>query len=145
MVFSCDPNAPKANVSAYLLFGQVKRNSLMEDVSLCYFLYHINLIALKYSYIQAPGMSFGEVSKYIAAEYAALPPEEKDIWRKKAEVDKNRYFIELMNYKPPPGYDVFGNAIHKRTKVKRKKLAVSSKKKKAKKLSAFIHYRNYCR
>ena len=90
-------------------------------------------------------MSFGEVSKYIAAEYAALPPEEKDIWRKKAEVDKNRYFIELMNYKPPPGYDVFGNAIHKRTKVKRKKLAVSSKKKKAKKLSAFIHYRNYYR
>ena len=77
-----DPNAPKRNISAYLLYQNAQRNTFMA---------------------QNPGMSFGQLAKYTSAMYAELPPEEKDVWRQRAEDDKERYNRELSAYVPAPG------------------------------------------
>lgn len=52
---------------------------------------------------QNPGMTFGQLAKYTSAMYAELPPEEKAIWKQRAEDDKARYLRELATYCPPPG------------------------------------------
>lgn len=85
-----DPNAPKRNQSAYLLY----QNAMRETFKL-----------------QNPGMTFGQLAKYTSAMYAEMPPEEKDAWAQRAEQDKTRYLHELSQYVPPPGYDVKGDAI----------------------------------
>ena len=56
-------------------------------------------------------MKFGELSKHTASKYAALTPEEKDVWLQKAAADKARFIHELKNYQAPAGYDEKGDAI----------------------------------
>ncbi|KAG7366751.1 high mobility group box domain containing protein [Nitzschia inconspicua] len=85
-----DPNAPKRNMSAYLLYQNAMRESFK---------------ALN------PGMTFGQLSKYTSAMYSELPPTEKEAWVARAEADKARYLHELSTYVPPPGYDPKGDAI----------------------------------
>ena len=85
-----DPNAPKRNLSAYLLYQNAMRDQFR---------------ALN------PGMTFGQLSKYTSAMYAEMPPTEKEAWVGRAEEDKVRYLNELASYNPPPGYDEKGDAI----------------------------------
>ena len=54
-----DPNAPKRNLSAYLLYQNAMRDQFR---------------ALN------PGMTFGQLSKYTSAMYAEMPPAEKEAW-----------------------------------------------------------------
>lgn len=85
-----DPNAPKRNQSAYLLYQNAMRDTFK---------------------LQNPGMTFGQLAKYTSAMYAEMPPDEKEAWNQRAEQDKARYLHELSQYVPPPGYDVKGDAI----------------------------------
>jgi len=87
---SRDPNAPKRNQSAYLLYQNAMRDTFK---------------------LQNPGMTFGQLAKYTSAMYAAMPPQEKEAWGERAEQDKTRYLEALSQYVPPPGYDVKGDAI----------------------------------
>ncbi|KAL7547304.1 hypothetical protein ACHAWF_010624 [Thalassiosira exigua] len=88
---SRDPNAPKKNMSAYLMYQNTMRESFrMEN----------------------PGMTFGQLSKYTSAMYKSLTPEEKERWDEAAEQDKARYEAEMANYVPPPGYDNTGQIIN---------------------------------
>jgi hypothetical protein len=85
-----DPNAPKRNKSAYLLYQNAMRDTFKQ---------------------QNPGMSFGALSKYTSAMYAELSAEEKEVWKVRAEEDKARYLQELSVYIPNEGYDAKGDAI----------------------------------
>lgn len=85
-----DPNAPKRNLSAYLLYQNAMRDQFR---------------ALN------PGMTFGQLSKYTSAMYSEMPPAEKQAWVARADADKKRYLQELSNYSPPAGYDAKGDAI----------------------------------
>lgn len=85
-----DPNAPKRNQSAYLLYQNGMRNTFKT---------------------QNPGMTFGQLAKYTSAMYAEMPPAEKTAWAARAEQDKARYLRELDSYIPAPGYDVKGDMI----------------------------------
>jgi len=85
-----DPNAPKRNMSAYLLY----QNAMREQFK-----------ALN------PGMTFGQLAKYTSAMYSELPPPEKESWSARAEADKERYLQELKSYNPPPGYDAIVSAV----------------------------------
>jgi hypothetical protein len=85
-----DPNAPKRNMSAYLLYQNAMRGQFKA---------------------MNPGMTFGQLAKYTSAMYAELSPSEKEAWVARAEADKARYLHELASYQPPPGYDPKGDAI----------------------------------
>ena len=85
-----DRNAPKRNMSAYLLY----QNGMREQFR-----------------AQNPGMTFGQLAKYTSAMYAEMSVAEKEAWVARAEADKARYLHELSNYVPPPGYDAKGDAI----------------------------------
>jgi high mobility group protein B2 len=87
---SRDPDAPKRNMSAYLLY----QNAMREQFK-----------ALN------PGMTFGQLAKHTSAMYSELPLSEKEAWVARAEADKARYLHELTGYVPPPGYDPKGDAI----------------------------------
>jgi len=54
-----DPNAPKRNISAYLLYQNAMRNSFKQE---------------------NPGMTFGQLAKYTSCMYKNLTPEEKATW-----------------------------------------------------------------
>ena len=64
-------------------------------------------------------MEFGQLSKYTSAMYAELTPEEKEVWVRRAEADKQRYLAQLTYYKPAQGYDAKGDAIAGFEKTKR--------------------------
>lgn len=85
-----DPNAPKRNLSAYLLYQNAMRDTFKA---------------------QYPNLSFGELSKHTSQMYATLSQEEKAEWQNKAERDKARYLTEISSYVPPPGFDARGDAI----------------------------------
>jgi len=85
-----DINAPKRNVSAYLLYQNAMRNSFKQE---------------------NPGMTFGQLAKYTSVMYKNLTAEEKATWVTRAEEDKKRYDAELELYNPPPGHDARGNLI----------------------------------
>merc|ERR1740139_1049439 len=85
-----DVNAPKRNVSTYLLY----QNSMRDQFK-----------------AENPGMSFGQLSKFTSHMYKALVPEEKNFWEQKALEDKARFEVEMANYQPPPGHDAKGNFI----------------------------------
>jgi high mobility group protein B2 len=83
-----DPNAPKRNLSTYLLYQNAMRDQFKA---------------------MNPGMTFGELAKYTSAMYAELPPSEKEVWVARAEADKARYLHELASYLPPPGFSPKGD------------------------------------
>jgi len=85
-----DPNAPKRNLSAYLLYQNAMRDQFKA---------------------MNPGMTFGQLAKYTSAMYSEMPPAEKEAWVARAEADKARYLHELASYVPPPGYDAKGDSI----------------------------------
>lgn len=85
-----DANAPKKNVSAYLLYQNSMREKFKRD---------------------NPDMSFGQLSKYTSHMYKNLTMEEKAVWALKAQDDKERYIAEASSYNPPPGRDSRGMLI----------------------------------
>ena len=85
-----DQNAPKRNMSAYLLYQNAMRDQFKRE---------------------NPGMTFGQLAKYTSHMYKNLTPEEKATWDARAAQDKARYDAQMANYIPPPGHDAKGNLI----------------------------------
>lgn len=85
-----DKNAPRRNLSAYLLYQNAMRDEFRA---------------------QYPKYSFGELSKLTSQMYSSLTPQEREMWQHRAEEDKARYLDEMSRYIPPPGYDAKGEAI----------------------------------
>ena len=79
-----DPEAPKRNLSAYLLYQNAMRETFKAN---------------------HPELSFGELSKFTSAMYAQLTPEEKAVWLERAEQDKLRFLREMQTYIPSQGFD----------------------------------------
>ncbi|KAL7579523.1 hypothetical protein ACA910_007898 [Epithemia clementina (nom. ined.)] len=121
-----DHNAPKRNLSAYLLYQNAMRDQFK---------------ALN------PGMTFGQLAKYTSAMYSELPQSEKEAWISRAEADKARYINELNSYVPPPGYDSKGDAIVSPVAVKTGKKGKPEKDSNAPKrnMSAYLLYQNAMR
>jgi len=95
-----DPNAPKRNVSAYLLYQNAMRAQFKSE---------------------NPDMTFGQLAKYTSHMYKNLTPDEKATWDARAQQDKARYDEAISRYVPPPGHDARGNLITVRTGGKRSK------------------------
>jgi hypothetical protein len=91
---SRDPNAPKKNMSAYLMYQNTMRESFRTE---------------------NPGMTFGQLAKFTSAMYKSLTPEEKERWEEAARQDKARYEAEMANYVPPPGFDPTGALVSENT------------------------------
>lgn len=97
-----DVNAPKRNLSAYLLYQNAMRDQFKRE---------------------NPGMNFGQLSKYTSHMYKHLTPEEKATWEARAEQDKARYDAEIQAYVPPPGHDARGVLIDDQRPRKKNKRA----------------------
>lgn len=95
-----DVNAPKRNMSAYLLYQNAMREQFKRA---------------------NPGMTFGQLAKYTSHMYRNLTPEEKATWDARAAQDKQRYNAELAAYRPPPGHDARGVLIEEHRPRKRSK------------------------
>jgi len=119
-----DPNAPKRNLSAYLLYQNYMRSFFKS---------------------QNPEMSFGDLAKYTSSKYSELTQEEKLYWQNKAQEDKDRYVRELSMYQPPMGFDAKGDNIEgpdKKSGKKRAAKAQRDKKAPKRNLSAYLLYQN---
>lgn len=95
-----DVNAPKRNMSAYLLYQNAMRDQFKRE---------------------NPGMTFGQLAKYTSHMYKNLTPEEKATWEARAEQDKARYDAEIAAYEPPPGHDARGVLIEEHRPKRRTK------------------------
>jgi len=95
-----DPNAPKRNLSAYLLYQNGMRDQFKRE---------------------NPGMTFGQLAKYTSHMYKNLTPDEKATWEARAEQDKARFDAEMAVYVPPPGHDARGILIADQLPKKRTK------------------------
>jgi HMG (high mobility group) box len=95
-----DINAPKRNMSAYLLYQNAMREQFKRE---------------------NPGMTFGQLAKYTSHMYRNLTQEEKGTWESRAQQDKARYEAELAAYVPPPGHDARGVLIEDHRPRKRNK------------------------
>lgn len=121
-----DPNAPKRNLSSYLLYQNAMRDTFKS---------------------QNPGMTFGQLSKYTSAMYAEMPPHEKQQWQARAEADKGRYLMQMANYVPTPGFDSRGEAVISPSEKKTMYKGKGSRDPHAPKrnLSAYLLYQNAMR
>lgn len=97
---SRDSNAPKRNLSAYLLYQNAMRDQFKSD---------------------NPGMTFGQLSKYTSHMYKSLTAQEKAEWDLRSQQDKVRFEDEMRTYVPPPGHDAQGNLLENRPTAKRAK------------------------
>lgn len=97
-----DANAPKRNMSAYLLYQNAMREQFKRE---------------------NPGMTFGQLAKYTSHMYKNLTPAEKATWEARAQQDKVRYDAELAAYVPPPGHDARGVLIEEHRPKRRNKRA----------------------
>ena len=95
-----DINAPKRNMSAYLLYQNAMREQFKRE---------------------NPGMTFGQLAKYTSHMYKNLTPDEKATWEARAAQDKARYDTEIAGYVPPPGHDARGVLIEDHCPRKRNK------------------------
>lgn len=82
-----DPNAPKRNMSAYLLYQNCMRETFKN----------IN-----------PGMTFGQLAKFTSHMYKSLSADEKQRWEAHAAQDKARYEAEMASYVPPVSEMIYG-------------------------------------
>jgi hypothetical protein len=95
-----DVNAPKRNMSAYLLYQNAMRDQFKRE---------------------NPGMSFGQLAKYTSHMYKNMSPHEKAQWEARSQSDKARYDAEILAYAPPPGHDARGVLIEDHRPRKRPK------------------------
>lgn len=82
-----DKNAPKRNLTAYLLFQNAMRERIRQ---------------------KHPAATFGELSKITSVMYKQLTPEELAVWKQRERESKERYDQEMEKYIPPPGFDEKG-------------------------------------
>lgn len=97
---SRDANAPKRNLSAYLLYQNAMRDQFKRE---------------------NPGMTFGQLAKYTSHMYKNLTPDEKASCDSRAAQDKIRFDAEMAVYVPPPGHDARGILIVDQAPKKRSK------------------------
>jgi len=76
-----DKNAPKKPCSAFFWFSKEQRPLIKE---------------------KNPNATFGDMGKLIGEAWRALTEEDKKPYAQKATEDKQRYQIEMKDYKPPP-------------------------------------------
>ena len=95
-----DANAPRRNLSAYLLYQNAMRDQFKRE---------------------NPGMTFGQLAKYTSHMYKNLTPEERAVWDSRASQDKARYDAEISSYVPPPGHDARGVVVQSQRPRKRAK------------------------
>ena len=72
-----DPNAPKQNMSAFILYCNAARNEFRAA---------------------NPNVPFGDVGKLLSENFKALTAEERATWDDKAATDKARYHKEMAEY-----------------------------------------------
>jgi hypothetical protein len=119
---SRDPNAPKRNKSAYLIFQNEQR---------------------EYFKTTHPGLAFGDLSKMTSAVYQTLSAEQMEELQRKADLDKQRYLNEMMSYIPSLGYDQNGNIIPSYPRLPLKKGSKARDPGAPKRnLSAYLLYQN---
>jgi hypothetical protein len=92
-----DPNAPKKNLSSYLLY----QNHLRQT-----------------SLAKKNPISFGDIAKHASKSFKKLSSEERSYWDQKALDDKNRYDKEMKEYKPPLGFDQKGFTVESVDSIK---------------------------
>jgi len=119
-----DPNAPKRNMSAYLLYQNAMREQFKRE---------------------NPGMTFGQLAKYTSHMYKNLTPEEKATWEARAAQDKARYNAEIAAYQPPPGHDARGVLIEENRPRKRNKRGRRDPAAPKRASGAYVFFTNYMR
>lgn len=72
-----DPNAPKKNLTSYMLFAQASREEIKN---------------------KNPDATFGELGKLMGEEFKKLSPDNRKKWDERAESDKQRYKREIKDY-----------------------------------------------
>lgn len=105
-----DQNKPKRNLTAYMFYSQNRRGSIKSS---------------------EPDITFGGITKKIAAEWKKLNDSDKSKFQKMSDKDKQRYLKEMESYVPP--VDMEGG---KKKKKKKKKDPNAPKKG----LSAFMFF-----
>ena len=125
-----DKNAPRRNQTAYLLFQQ----SIREQYKALY-----------------PEMNLAQIAKKSAQDFAAMSPEDRELWERRAEADRVRYLQELARYTPPAGFDATGNALSEgknpysgsfRGPVRKRETDPNRPRRH---VSAFLHFQNHVR
>lgn len=119
-----DPNAPKRNMSAYLLYQNAMREQFKRE---------------------NPGMTFGQLAKYTSHMYKNLTPDEKATWEARAAQDKARYNAEIAAYQPPPGHDARGVLIEESRPRKRSKRSPRDPLAPKRASGAYVFFTNYMR
>lgn len=75
-----DPNRPKRNMSAFFLYSNANRDRVKAE---------------------NPDAKFGDIAKYLSAEFKSISSHEKSRWDQLAAEDKERYQREMEDYEPP--------------------------------------------
>jgi len=120
-----DANAPKRNMSAYLLYQNAMRDQFKRE---------------------NPGMTFGQLAKFTSHMYRNLTPEEKAAWQGRASQDKARYDAEMAAYNPPPGHDARGALIEQEGRPrKRSKRSPRDPAAPKRASGAYVFFTNYMR
>jgi len=119
-----DPNAPKRNMSAYLLYQNAMRDQFKRE---------------------NPGMTFGQLAKFTSHMYKNLTPEEKAAWQARASQDKARYDAQIAAYQPPPGHDARGVLIEENRPRKRNKRGPRDPAAPKRASGAYVFFTNYMR
>jgi HMG (high mobility group) box len=121
-----DVNAPKRNMSAYLLYQNAMREQFKRE---------------------NPGMTFGQLAKYTSLMYKNLTPEEKEAWDSRAQQDKTRYDAEISAYVPPPGHDARGvlYEVQRRPKKRNKKRPKKDPSMPKRPAGAYVFFTNFMR
>lgn len=119
-----DINAPKRNMSAYLLYQNAMREQFKRE---------------------NPGMTFGQLSKYTSHMYKNMTPEEKATWESRAGQDKVRFDNEISVYVPPPGHDARGVLIEDLRPRKRSKRGLKDPSAPKRASGAYVFFTNEMR
>lgn len=72
-----DKNAPKKNLTSYLLFAGVNREKIKQ---------------------KNPDLSFADLSRSVGQQFKSLSAEDREKWNARAEKDKERYTQEMKEY-----------------------------------------------
>jgi len=119
-----DANAPKRNMSAYLLYQNAMRDQFKRE---------------------NPGMTFGQLAKFTSHMYKNLTPEERATWEARAQQDKARYNAEIAAYRPPPGHDARGVLIEQSRPKRRNKRGPRDPAMPKRASGAYVFFTNYMR
>ena len=119
-----DSNAPKRNLSAYLLYQNAMREQFKLD---------------------NPGMTFGQLAKYTSHMYKNLTTDERATWEERSTQDKARYDRELAVYVPPPGYDARGTMVEEHRPRSRKKRSPRDPDQPKRASGAYVFFTNHMR